>query len=771
MLFFTVTLLVIQGATILAIQTKLRDTLLEDGKAQVAAAETRFVRQLSELELQLAEGVRLLTLDFALRQAIAEHDAATVVSALRNHGHRVGASRMLLIAPDGVIDGDTAGVRPGVHWFPDSALLDRAANEERAGHVAVLDDKAVWIVVVPVMAPDLIAFVAAALPLDDAQLAHMRDIAGVPGQIGIATFAGDVWHAKAGVIDPAVLNHLPNDDAARTITGMGGDETIVITSALPTAPNAPVARVVLDYPLSEVLRRYRRVSFLLVPIMLIGLFATLLGATVISRGVARPIEALARQTKRIADGDYSPPLPLPRTDELGQLSLALGGMTRAIAEREQRVQHQATHDPVTGLANRAAFTAAIDALAMGGRGAILVVGLIRWREITSTVGHDVGDRLLCAAASRIQARFGGGSTVASIGESSFAVLLPGADQTGALAAAGGVIDAFDTPYREALLTIDAPVAAGISLLPGHGTEAAQLLRRAEVALAFALTAETRSALYRPETDPYRPARLSLMSDLRTGLSRGEFEMVYQPKLDIALGRVTGAEALVRWNHPTRGEVMPDDFILLAEETGNIQHLTRWVLRAGLMEARLWRDQGLPARIAINLSVRDLADDGLPVRVAGLLREFRLSPRSLVLEITESAIMGEPDAAIAVLRRLDEMGIDLAIDDFGVGHSSFAYLRRLPVREIKLDKAFITNLANSRGDQAIVRAITDLGHGLGYRVTAEGVEDAEALRLLREYGCDYAQGYKIGKPLRSGQFMAVVAASDKHWSPDAAETLS
>ncbi len=843
-LFLSITLVVIQGATILAVQTGLRDILMRDGETQVAAAETRFVRQLVELEDQMAEGVRLLTLDYALRQAIAQRDAATVISALRNHGNRIGAHCMLLITPDGVIEGDTSagagctftGGHDAVRMFPDLTLLDRAADNERAGRVALMDGKPVWLVAVPVMAPNLIAYVAAALPLDEAQLSRIREIAGVPGQIGIVGFADGGWQSKAGAIDPQVLRLLPADGVTRAITGTDGSEAIVMTRALETAPGAEVVRVVLDYPLSDVLRRYRRVSFLLVPILVLGLIGTLTGATVISRGVARPIEALARQTRRIAEGDYTPPPPLHRTDEVGELSLALRGMTRAIADREQRVHHQATHDPVTGLPNRAAVAAAIDMMAATGPGAILVFGLIRWRETTSTVGRDVGDRLLCETAARIQARFEserttsdpiegspiavaapigppdfagavlsnsdkttpavsspvtvmpvtvmpvtvmpaivvrmtGDPVIGSVGESSFAVVLPGADRAAAIKAAAAVIDLFDLPYREGLLTIDVPVGAGVSLFPHHGTEATQLLRRAEVALADAVTAETKSAVYRPETDPHRPERLSLMSDLRAGLPRGEFRLLYQPKLDLKLGRITGAEALVRWTHPNRGLVMPDEFIALAEETGNIQRLTRWALRAGLTEAAYWRDQGMPVRVAINLSVRDLSDDTLPIRIAGMLREFRLGARSLVLEITESAIMGEPDAAIAVLRRLDDMGIDLAIDDFGVGQSSFAYLRRLPVREIKLDKAFVMKLAENTDDQTIVRAITELGHNLGYRVTAEGVEDLNCLRLLREFGCDYAQGYFIAKPLAAWAFMEFVASSHDRWTATTTESVS
>ena len=419
----------------------------------------------------------------------------------------------------------------------------------------------------------------------------------------------------------------------------------------------------------------------------------------------------------------------------------------------------ATHDPATDLANRAAVALAIDA-GEHAAVAVLVIGLVRWRDITSTVERAVGDRLLCDATTRIEAEFSGLTPppmIGRVGEITFAVLLPHGDPTATMTAAMGVIDAFDPPYREGELRIDVPVAAGIALHPTHGTEAAQLLRRAEVALAAAFTSEIRASVYQPETDPHRPKRLSLMSELRIGLKRGEFDLVYQPKLDVKRGRVTGAEALVRWSHPSRGQVVPDDFITLAEETGNIQHLTRWALRAGLTEAARWRGPGLPARVAINLSVRDLTDETLPARIADLLRELRLSARALVLEVTESAIMGEPEAAIGVLRRLDDLGIDLAIDDFGVGQSSLAYLRRLPVREIKLDKAFVLRLPDSPDDQTIVRSVIELGHGLGFPVTAEGVEDAATLSLLRAFGCDYAQGFYIGKPMAADGFLALTAS--------------
>jgi EAL domain-containing protein (putative c-di-GMP-specific phosphodiesterase class I) len=225
----------------------------------------------------------------------------------------------------------------------------------------------------------------------------------------------------------------------------------------------------------------------------------------------------------------------------------------------------------------------------------------------------------------------------------------------------------------------------------------------------------------------------------------------QPKIDLAGNRVSGAEGLVRWTHPVRGFVPPDSFIQLAEETGNIRPLTNWVLETGISQAAEWARRGLNLRVSVNLSVRDLADPTLPARVNDELQRHKVAPSAILLEITESAIMGEPDKAIVVLRQLADMGIDLSIDDFGAGQSSFTYLRRLPVREIKIDKSFVLKLANSPDDATIVRSIVELGHNLGYLVTAEGVEDAGSYKFLQEIGCDYAQGYFIAKALPTEEF--------------------
>lgn len=759
-MFLAIALAAILGGTGLATYISIRDTLIDDGKDQITTGAGRFVHQLDEIERQVAFGVNILSLDFALRAAVSQHDRDTAVSALRNHGRRVGASRMLLIETDGTISADTDNpTTPLTRHFEFQTLLDRASVAGRVATVAVLDGAVDWLVVVPVLAPDPIAFVAVVLPLNDELLVRLRELTGLPEATGLAKAAGGGrWQVAAGPIGGLLDSYLPATvplPLRPEIRESNGDEAIVLASTLATPPGSPSVTAVFLYPLSDALRRYQRLILILIAGLGGGLVAAVVGALLIVRGVARPLELLASYTKLIAAGDYALPPPLHRDDEIGQLSTALGSMARAIADREKRIRHQSSHDPVTNLPNRQALLSAMDPLPLGGSAAVIVIGMVRLQEIANTVGRDIADRTMRDAATRL-ALLLGHARLGCMGDRSFAAFLPECDSAGALAISRRITDAFDLPYREGELSIDASVAVGVAMAPLHGTEAELLLRRADVALQSALHAESRTAVYRAENDPHRPERLSLMSDLRRGLRTGEFELRYQPKLDLRAGRITGAEALVRWQHPTRGPIAPEGFTSLAEETGNIQYLTRWSLETGLAEVARWRDAGHALRVSVNISVRDLANADLVSRIATLLRTHALPGEALVLEVTEGAIMREPDAAIAVLQRLADQDVVISIDDFGVGQSSLTYLRRLPVGELKIDKAFILRLPRSADDQTIVRSVVELGHSLGYVVTAEGVEDVASIELLRQFGCDYAQGFLIAQPLVPMEFSRFVA---------------
>ncbi len=495
------------------------------------------------------------------------------------------------------------------------------------------------------------------------------------------------------------------------------------------------------------------------PVLAVGLIAevvvALLSIWLIDRRIAQPLDELTDEIKRIGQGDYTPPAALSRQDEVGRLSLALTNMSREIAEREYHIRDMALYEPVTHLANRAAFLDMIAPRLGAERAAILAIGLVRAQEITNTVGRDIADRVLRHVATRLVRLLGEGPPVACLGDRSFAVFLRDVGELKARDIAAGIIAEFETPFTDGDLAIDTVAAVGIALLPVHGDEGPLLLRRAEVALQSALRSEHRWAVYDPASDPHRPERLSLMSELRHGLVAGEFNLVYQPKLHVPTRRINAAEALVRWHHPRRGLVPPDEFVTLAEETGNVGHITRWALRTGIAQAAAWRAEGIDIQIAINVSARDLGDARLPDSVTRMLAEHSLDPSAISLEVTESAIMADPVAAVAVLRRFTGRGIGVALDDFGIGQASLAYLRTLPVREVKIDKAFVLRLAEAETDRKIVRSVIELGHSLGFKVSVEGVENAETLEILAGLGCDYAQGYYIARPLVSEMFVRFV----------------
>ena len=762
--FMMVTLVAVQGATAVTVYEVTRRALISQSERTLSASAQLFSQQMNALSERVADSVKVLSQDYALRQAVAGQNAPTVLSALRNHGRRVGATRMQWIGLDGVILGDTAEAASVGKSFEFPDLLDEAFSDGKARGVTILDGKAYWIVLVPVTAPIPIAYIGAHIPLDDAMVDRLRGLSSLPPEVVLATRKDEGhWEVLAksvdgaGIMDQLMPGGVPPEPGRPMLMHHGARRDIVLALPLDTRHSTPIVAVI-GLSLDEALKPYDPVMLAALGLLAVGLVATLFGTVLISRSVARPLETLAAVARRIAGGDYTPPEPSSQSDEIGQLSGALGNMVVAIGEREERIRFQASHDAVTGLPNRVSLIERMESdlkARPGLEASLLVVGVPRLQEIVNTLGHDFRDRLMRFVGERLVDAAGRDGHVARVSDIAFAVWRPSWRQ--ALRPAHSLVSAVGDEFREGDVTVDIATAVGISLAPDHGSSAGLLLRRADIALHDALArVDDRIVVYDPDSDPHRQDRLSLMSDLREALEIGGLNLHCQPKIDLGANLIAGAEGLVRWTHPVRGFVPPDSFITLAEETGNIRRLTQWVLDTGLRQAADWGRRGMRIRMSVNLSVRDLGDPLLGERVAGLLRDHDVDPADVVLEITESAIMGEPDAAIEMLRRLADQGIDLSIDDFGVGQSSFAYLRRLPVREIKIDKSFVLRLASSPEDATIVRSIVELGHNLGYKVTAEGVEDEASFSFLREIGCDYAQGYYIAKALSSDNFDRFVA---------------
>ncbi|MGW2745793.1 putative bifunctional diguanylate cyclase/phosphodiesterase [Streptomyces sp. NPDC001450] len=415
-------------------------------------------------------------------------------------------------------------------------------------------------------------------------------------------------------------------------------------------------------------------------------------------------------------------------------------MARARAEEQLR-------DPLTGLPNRQwllerIWTALDDAERIGARTALMLIDLDRFRSVNDTLGHLAGDRLLLQIADRLRIALPRGAEAARLGGDEFAVLLPVADSTtSATRVARGLVAALSSPLDLDGLTLVLEASAGVAVFPDHALDAEGLLRRADVAMYQAKRDRTGVEVYESKRDSNTPDRLGLLGDLRRALDAHEVQLHYQPKVRFD-GQVAGLEALVRWVHPERGKVPPDEFIAIAESSGLMPHLTEYVLETALAQVARWRAQGLRVPVAVNVSPRDVHTPGFAGSVAARLARHGVPAGALQLEITEHVLLEDPQRAADTLAGLTGHGVKMSLDDFGTGYSSLVHLRRLPVSELKIDRSFVARLAVDAEDAEIVRCTIDLAHSLGLLVVAEGVEDDETWERLRDLGCDAVQGWLV-----------------------------
>ena len=486
-------------------------------------------------------------------------------------------------------------------------------------------------------------------------------------------------------------------------------------------------------------------------------------ATIVASADARPVEAGSGPAKgqRIPIGSRESPLgelrvelaPALAADELAFLEAIANVLADAIERlhAEEGVRHLALHDALTGLPNRALFSDRLEQAIVGARRdpapfSVLMMDLDHFKEINDTLGHTIGDQVLCEIGPRLTPLLRPGDTLARLGGDEFMVLLPAAGNAQAKEVSSRILAGMREPFALGELTVTVDASVGIVNYPAHGEDAETLVQRADIAMYLAKGRGGGAAPYDPADDPYDPERLRLIGDLRNAITDGALQLHYQPQFSAGDLHLVGVEALVRWQHPTRGLLAPGDFIALAEHTGLIRSLTLAVLRKAAAQWRAWSDEGIDVTIAVNLSVANLLDDQLVDDLSRILTEERMRAGSLVLEITESTVMTDPRRTVALLERLAAMGIRLSVDDYGTGHSSLAYLRRLPVHELKIDRVFVQHLGVDDQDAQIVRSTIDLGHSLGLRVVAEGVEDARSLAVLRHHACDLVQGFYLGRPV-------------------------
>lgn len=426
-------------------------------------------------------------------------------------------------------------------------------------------------------------------------------------------------------------------------------------------------------------------------------------------------------------------------------------VSRRIAE--EQLLHRARHDHLTGQLDRDAFVEVVDASA--GARAMLLLGVDRFRQVNDTLGHAVGDALLVALAQRLATELGSAGTLARVGADEFAVLMMTARPPDVVAVAHRLREAARVPFALDGVQLSVDVSCGIATSADHTASATELLLHADVAMYAAKVEQLGVLTYAPHMDGDDASALRVYGELKAAISDGQLRVHYQPRASLADGRVPAVEALVRWEHPTRGLLAPAEFLAVAEQTGLVKPLTTAVLDQALADCRRWRLAGRHLMVAVNLSPRSLLEEDLPLRVSAALRAHDLPASCLELEITESAAMSHPDRSLSTLARLRDMGVALSVDDYGTGHASLAYLKTLPVGILKIDRSFVQMMEVDRSDQVIVRSTIDLGHSLGLRVVAEGVETRAAWDQLRHMGCDEAQGFWLSRPVPPEQLPDVL----------------
>jgi diguanylate cyclase (GGDEF)-like protein len=428
-----------------------------------------------------------------------------------------------------------------------------------------------------------------------------------------------------------------------------------------------------------------------------------------------------------------------------------------LAEKQRENEYQAFHDHLTGLPNRLLFRLRLgeaieEAAATEGRLAVMLMDLDHFKEINDSLGHHVGDQLLAAVGPRLADTLREDDLMARLGGDEFGVLVPGIhEDSTATAIAQRLIEGLHHPVSVDELALDVSGSIGVAFYPDHASDADTLLRHADVAMYASKEAGTAFEVYDEMIDTHKPELVRLVSQVRQAIDDGEFRMYLQPKIRLADGRVAGAEALIRWHHPTLGRLAPADFIPMVEKTVLLQPLTHWALNDVLRTWRRWSDDGIRIPVAVNVSPRTLLDQDLPEVVGHLLERWGVPARFLRLELTENFLVADSGRSDAVLNGLSQVGVGLSIDDFGTGFSSLSYLKRLPIEEIKIDRSFVSHMLERVDDFTIVRATVELGRNLGLRVVAEGVQDRETFDRLGDFGCDEAQGFYISKPLEPEEF--------------------
>jgi diguanylate cyclase (GGDEF)-like protein len=709
---------------------------------------------------QLRAGAAALATDIEQNEVAAGSNHDSVDSLLDKQSQRVGADVAVLLDNDGnvVANKGNLTINGDIDF---QRVIENNSDSEAHSSASVIYGTAYQIIAVPLRAVPTIAWVVMGYRVDNLVADKLAGITGMA--INLVTSSDDRPQVIAtsteadSSIKPAAANIPPEHVVDNVyLTNDAGVDWLTLRTDL-VAGSSDV-QFILQRSMREAMAPYFELRTGLTAFATALLIIVALATGWLSGAVARPLNVLANAARRMISGRYDKIDQRMASGEIGDLTTSFSAMQNAIADREQRIFHQAMHDPLTDLPNRnnimQRLNGAIDrAKSADANIAVICIRLANLNAIASTLGHSASDQVITLAARHLRLNLHASQILGHIGTSEFILILPKKDIDDALVTTSLISDILAAGVTLDRVNIALTTEAGIAIYPEHASGASELIRNAAIARSEAEARREPVVVYEQGREDHYQRQLRIVNDLRGALTREELHVYFQPKVSLPDGVPTGAEALVRWDHPDLGWLPPDKFIPAAEQAGTIVHVTRYVLSQALQQCSLWRSRGHELQVSVNLSARDLQDEYLPHYVEQVLQENQIDAQHLTLEITENTVMEDVQQAVAVLQSLLDTGVRISMDDFGTGHSSLAQLKAIPLHELKIDKSFIISMLGDSQNQAIVKATIELAHNMDLRVVAEGVEDEESLRHLSDAGCDVAQGFFLSKPVPSDALLA------------------
>jgi diguanylate cyclase (GGDEF)-like protein len=694
---------------------------------------------------QLLATVSILTSDYGFKSAIATQDEPTQRTVLRNFGDRAHADLATLAAPSGELTTQVPRTDADLSIEPFNNVLERARRLGRASGLVMVDERPYQYVIAPVNAPRLIAWVGMGF-LVDANIA--RNVASVTGvNVNFIVHEGERELFSTG----------PQNQHGDV--SLEGDAFLSERHTLFDADGRQLD-VALSLSRQTVLSPYYDLASSLSLVFVVTIGFSALVAIALARRLSQPVRELSEFAESVAAGQYHETPGAQGIGEFDVLSDALNDMQIAVRQRENRIRHQATHDALTGLPNRNVVRDVLYRQMNDGAQVTLVrFALHGFSRINSALGYKLGDEVLKTVAGRLKNACTMAHTLGRIEGNDFLALIEcSADDDEIDALVGRIRAQVEQPLYLQHTSIQLLLDIGVVRVPEHANDIESAWRRTVIARDASRQRRCATFLYQPGMDEAHQRELTIIQGIVPGIEQGEMSLVYQPKMALASARIVQAEALARWNHPTLGPISPDEFIQLAERSGQIRLVTEWVVNQVCRDLAHWHANGLSIGVAINLSADEIAQRELEATLAPLLEQCRTSEK-ITLEVTESALLRDPQTALQNLRALQARGARISVDDFGTGYSSLAQLKRLAPDELKIDKSFVFGLAETPADQFIVDLIIDLGHKLGLEVVAEGIENAASWRYLTHRGADLMQGYFLSRPMPADAMIAWVGEHD------------